>query len=163
MNVRVILIFFSCFVFSMQAKQNIDYVNPFIGTGGHGHTFPNACLPFGNIQIGPVTDNKGWDWVSGYHYSDTTIMGFTHTRLSGTGIGDLSDILFMPRIGKFTTNAGTRQNPFPSWRSRFSHTDEVATPGYYSVLLKDFNIQSEFTATEHCGVHRYTFPANDSS
>ncbi len=163
MKAKFFILFSALFALFVNAKNNINYVNPFIGTGGHGHTFPNACLPFGNIQIGPVTDNKGWDWVSGYHYSDTTIMGFTHTRLSGTGIGDLSDILFMPRIGEFTTNFGTRQQPFPSVRSRFSHADEVATPGYYSVLLKDFNIKAEFTATEHCGLHRYTFPRNDSA
>ncbi len=163
MKQNSILLILAFNILLVNAKKNTEYVNPFIGTGGHGHTFPNACLPFGNIQIGPVTDNKGWDWVSGYHYSDTTIMGFTHTRLSGTGIGDLSDILFMPRIGEFSTNFGTRQQPFPSVRSRFSHVDEVATPGYYSVLLKDLKIKAEFTATEHCGIHRYTFPANDSS
>ena len=140
-----------------------QYVNPFIGTGGNGHTFPNACLPFGMVQMGPVTNNVGWDWVSGYHYSDSTIMGFSHTRLSGTGIGDLSDWLFMPRIGKFTLSWGSNEKPFPSWRSRFSHADEAASPGYYSVLLKDPKIKAEFTATEHCAVHRYTFPANDSA
>ena len=157
------LLFFSTIVYSQQNKNLTKFVNPFIGTGGHGHTFPNACKPFGNVQMGPVTDMKGWDRVSGYHYSDSTIMGFSHTRLSGTGCADLSDILFMPRIGKFTTQQGTNNQPFPSWRSRFSHKDESATPGYYSVLLKDYGIKAEFTASNHCAIHRYTFPANDSS
>jgi len=147
----------------LQAQDLTQYVNSFIGTGGHGHTFPNACMPFGMVQMGPVTNNVGWDWVSGYHYSDSTVMGFSHTRLSGTGIGDLSDWLFMPRIGGFTLNWGSNEKPFPSWRSRFSHTNEAASPGYYSVLLSDTKIKAEFTATEHCAVHRYTFPASDSA
>ena len=157
------LLFFTTIVYSQQNKNLTKFVNPFIGTGGHGHTFPNACRPFGNVQMGPVTDMKGWDRVSGYHYSDSTILGFSHTRLSGTGCADLSDILFMPRIGKFTTQQGTNSQPFPSWRSRFSHKDESAAPGYYSVLLKDYGIKAEFTASNHCAIHRYTFPANDSS
>ncbi len=145
------------------AQDLTKYVNPFIGTGGNGHTFPNACIPFGMVQMGPVTNNSGWDYVSGYHYRDSTIMGFSHTRLSGTGIGDLSDWLFMPRIGEFTINWGSNEKLFPSWRSRFSHADEVSSPGYYSVLLNDTKINAEFTATEHCAVHRYTFPASDSA
>jgi predicted alpha-1,2-mannosidase len=161
-NITLIILLTATSIIS-QAQNLTKYVNPFIGTGGNGHTFPNACLPFGMMQMGPVTNNVGWDWVSGYHYSDSTIMGFSHTRLSGTGIGDLSDWLFMPRIGAFTINWGSNEKPFPSWRSRFSHADEVASPGYYSVLLKDTKIKAEFTASEHCALHRYTFPASDSA
>ncbi len=161
-NITLIILLTATSIIS-HAQDLTQYVNPFIGTGGHGHTFPNACLPFGMVQMGPVTNNVGWDWVSGYHYSDSTIMGFSHTRLSGTGIGDLSDWLFMPSTSAFTINWGSNEKPFPSWRSRFSHADEVASPGYYSVLLKDTKIKAEFTAAEHCAVHRYTFPASDSA
>lgn len=123
------------------------YVKPFIGTGGHGHTYPGATVPFGMVQLSPDTGTEGWDHCSGYHASDSSIMGFSHTHLSGTGIGDMLDILLMPGSG----------------RSRFSHLDEVAEPGYYSVLLKDFGVRAELTATERAGLHRYTFPGSQNS
>src|SRR5690242_9913270 len=136
------------------------YVNLIIGTGGHGHCFPGATVPFGAVQLSPDTYNDGWDWCSGYHISDTSIMGFSHTHLSGTGCGDLLDILVMPGTGESKLSPGTRENPDSGYRSRFDHKDERAEPGYYSVLLKDYGIHAELTATERTGLHRYTFPKN---
>ena len=123
------------------------YVNPFIGTAGHGHTFPGAIVPFGMVQLSPDTRLTGWDGCSGYHYSDSTVYGFSHTHLSGTGISDYGDILLMPAVGRVS---GTQ--------SRFQHRNETATPGYYSVKLDDDNILVELTATARTGMHRYTFP-----
>src|ERR1700760_2656942 len=149
------------------AEDLTQYVNLAIGTGGHGHTFPGATVPFGAVQLGPDTYNSGWDWCSGYHISDTSIMGFSHTHLSGTGCGDLLDILLMPGTGAVKLEPGTRENPESGYRLRFSHSDEVAEPGYYSVVLRDsgidHGIQAELTATERTGLHKYTFPASDSS
>jgi len=138
-------------------------VDPMIGTDGHGHTFPGATRPFGMVQLSPDTYTKGWDWCSGYHYSDSSILGFSHTHLSGTGRGDLLDILVMPTTGSLQMIPGTRENPDLGYRSRFSHRDEHASPGYYSVLLKDYNIQAELTATVRAGFHRYTFPKTDEA
>lgn len=138
-----------------------DYVNPMIGTSGHGHTFPGATVPFGMVQLSPDTYNEGWDWCSGYHYSDSSIMGFSHTHLSGTGRGELLDILLMPTIGEVKFNPGTRENPDSGYRSRFSHKNEIAKPGYYSVLLDDYQIKAELTATKRAGFHRYTFSKNE--
>jgi hypothetical protein len=112
---------------------------------------------------GPDTFNKGWDWRSGYNYSDSSIMGFSHTHLSGTGIGDMLDFLIMPGTGPVKTIPGTRENPDEGYRSRFSHEDEKAAPGYYSVTLLDYRIHAELTATERAGLHRYTFPADQTS
>ena len=138
-------------------------VNVFIGTGGHGHTYPGATVPFGMVQLSPDTYNEGWDWCSGYHTSDSSIMGFSHTHLSGTGVGDMLDILLMPGTGPAKTVPGSRENPGSGYRSRFSHADEKAEPGYYSVLLKDYDVKAELSATERAGIHRYTFPASDSA
>ncbi|MFP5226602.1 MAG: GH92 family glycosyl hydrolase [Acidobacteriota bacterium] len=134
-----------------------------IGTGGHGHTYPGATVPFGMMQLSPDTYNDGWDYCSGYHYSDTSLMGFSHTHLSGTGAADLLDFLLMPGTGEAKTEPGSREHPEEGYRSRFSHEDEVAVPGYYSVLLKDYGIRAELSATERAGIHRYTFPASTSS
>ncbi len=143
----------------ISAQTNFTkYVNPFIGTGGHGHTYPGATLPHGMVQLSPDNRTEGWDWCSGYNYSDSTIMGFSHTHLSGTGIGDYGDILFMPTNGKIMTVPGSRTDPDSGYSSRFSHKSEVAKPGYYSVYLKDYNIKAELTATERAGFQRYTFP-----
>ncbi len=139
------------------------FVNVFIGTGGHGHTYPGATVPFGMVQLSPDTYNEGWDWCSGYHYSDSSIMGFSHTHLSGTGIGDMLDVLVMPGTGPTRLVPGTRANPESGYRSRFSHKEEVAEPGYYSVMLRDYRIQAELTATQRAGIHRYTFPQSDTS
>jgi len=141
----------------------LKLVNVFCGTGGHGHCFPGATVPFGMVQLSPDTYNDDWDWCSGYHDSDDTIMGFSHTHLSGTGCGDLLDFLVVPRTGDVRLVPGDRKQPGTGYRSSFSHTDEKAHPGYYSVLLKDMGIRAELTATEHCGLHRYTFPESDTS
>ncbi|MBT9333295.1 GH92 family glycosyl hydrolase [Paracidobacterium acidisoli] len=140
-----------------------QHVNIAIGTGGHGHTYPGATMPFGMVQLSPDTYNDGWDWCSGYHYSDTSIMGFSHTHLSGTGCGDLLDFLLMPGTGQVKLDPGSRENPEEGYRSRFSHDDEIAHPGYYSVLLKDYGIHAELSATERAGIHKYTFPESDSA
>ena len=139
-------------------KEYTDSVNVFIGTGGHGHTFPGATLPHGMVQLSPDTRLLGWDACSGYYYDDTSIMGFTHTHLSGTGIGDYGDILFMPVVGEKPLIAGTAENPDEGYRSRFSHEQESARPGYYQVLLQDDSINVELTATLRAGLQRYTYP-----
>ena len=139
-------------------KEYTDSVNVFIGTGGHGHTFPGATLPHGMVQLSPDTRLFGWDACSGYYYDDTSVMGFTHTHLSGTGIGDYGDILFMPVVGEKPLIAGTAENPDEGYRSRFLHEQESARPGYYQVLLQDDSINVELTATLRAGLHRYTYP-----
>ena len=138
-------------------------VNVFQGTGGHGHLYPGASMPFGMVQLSPDTFNDEWDWCSGYHSSDTSIMGFSHTHLSGTGCGDLLDFLVMPRTGEVKLEPGDRKSPETGYRSKFDKKTESGEPGYYSVLLADSNIKAELTATEHAGLHRYTFPASDSA
>lgn len=136
-----------------------QYVNPFIGTGFHGHTFPGAAWPFGQIQLSPDNGTQGWDWCSGYHYSDSTLAGFSHLHLSGTGIGDLADISFLPVGTDIIFNAGESNSSFVSrYAGRYSHKDETAEPGYYSVVLKNNGIKAEMTVTERAGLHRYTFP-----
>ncbi len=137
-----------------------QYVNTFIGTGGHGHTFPGATTPYGMVQLSPDTRTLGWDACGGYHYTDNSIIGFSHTHLSGTGISDLGDILFMPFIEEAKIDSGTPQNPDLGYRSRFSHEEEDASPGYYMVKLQDYDIKAELTATTRTGFHRYTYPEN---
>ena len=139
------------------------FVDVFVGTGGHGHTYPGATVPFGMVQLSPDTWNGDWDHCSGYHRSDTSIMGFSHTHLSGTGVGDMLDVLLMPRVGPVRLDPGPRDNPGAGYRSRFSHSDERAQPGYYSVVLKDYGIVAELSATARVGMHRYTFPADPTS
>lgn len=139
-------------------KNYTDSVNVFIGTGGHGHTFPGATLPHGMVQLSPDTRLYGWDACSGYYHDDTSIMGFSHTHLSGTGIGDYGDILFMPVTGEKPLIAGTDDDPDAGYRSRFSHEQEGARPGYYRVLLQDDSINVELTASLRAGMHRYTYP-----
>ena len=131
------------------------YVDPFIGTGGHGHTYPGATVPFGMVQLSPDTRLTGWDGCSGYHYSDKAIYGFSHTHLSGTGISDYGDILFMP-ARSFSPDLVTAQ---PQYSASFSHENETASPGFYSVKLDD-GIRVELTATARVGFHRYTFPVD---
>jgi len=139
------------------------YVDPYIGSGFHGHVFVGASVPFGGIQLGPTQLSEGWDWCSGYHYSDSVIIGFSHTHLSGTGIGDLGDILVMPVTGNVKLARGKAENPEASYGSVFSHSGESVKPGYYSVQLKRYGIKAELTATERVGFHRYTFPSDTSS
>jgi predicted alpha-1,2-mannosidase len=146
-----------------KTKSPADFVDPFIGTGGHGHTFPGATMPFGMVQLSPDTRIDSWDGCSGYHYSDSTILGFSHTHLSGTGVGDYGDIRFMPTVGELILDPGTENDPESGYRSRFSHENEEASPGYYSVLLEDYNIDVELTATERVGFHKYEFPETDEA
>ena len=158
----MIAAFLVTFCFRIGLAQNpVSYVNPYIGTGGHGHVFLGANVPFGAVQLGPVNISEGWDWCSGYNYADSTIIGFSHTHLSGTGIGDLGDIAVMPTTGDLILNKGTLQEPGNF--SLFSHADEKVSPGYYSVVLKRYNIKAELTASTRVGFHRYTFPASKQS
>jgi predicted alpha-1,2-mannosidase len=138
-------------------------VSPMVGTGGHGHTYPGATVPFGFVQLSPDTRTKGWDGCSGYHYGDSTIEGFSHTHFSGTGGADLGDILFLPLIGEF--NGPGKYQPIDSerFKSKFSHGREQAEPGYYSVLLDTYGVRAELTATAHAAMHRYTFPLSVDS
>jgi predicted alpha-1,2-mannosidase len=148
--VKVVLLL-CLFSLPVAAQRDLTrYVNPFIGTGGHGHTFPGAIVPFGMVQLSPDTRLTGWDGCSGYHYSDSKIYGFSHTHLSGTGISDYGDILLIPSVGR-------------NYSGRFQHRNETATPGYYSVKLDDENVLVELTATARVGMHRYTFPATDDA
>lgn len=135
-----------------------EKVNPFIGTGGHGHTYPGATLPFGMVQLSPDTRLEGWDGCGGYHYTDSLIFGFSHTHLQGTGISDYGDILFMPTNNQVRTgnNWGER------YLSAFRKETEKGHAGYYTVHLDDHNITAELTATQRVGVHRYTFDSPDS-
>lgn len=136
----------------------VAYVDPYIGTGGHGHTFLGVTAPFGAVQIGPNNINKGWDWCSGYHYSDSIVIGFSHLHLNGTGCSDTGDILFMPYTGKARTQPGTQQDPLAGYASYYSKDNERALPGYYEVLLKTHRTKVELTASDRVGFHRYTFP-----
>jgi predicted alpha-1,2-mannosidase len=140
-----------------------QYVNIRVGTGGHGHTYPGATVPFGAVQLSPDTFDRGWDWCSGYHDSDGSLMGFSHTHLSGTGGGDLLDVLIIPNVGEVKWNPGTRENVEEGYRAPFAHADEKMTPGYYSVPLHDRKILVELTATERVGLHRYTFQSEGAS
>jgi predicted alpha-1,2-mannosidase len=141
-----------------QPKDKATLVNPFIGTGGHGHTFPGVSAPFGMVQLSPDTRVRGWDACSGYHYSDSTIIGFSHTHLSGTGAIDYGDILLMPTVGKLQVEPGDEAHPESGYRSRFRHETEKAWAGFYSVVLDDGGIAVELTATKRAGFHKYIFP-----
>lgn len=137
----------------------INYVNPFIGTGGHGHTYPGATMPFGMMQLSPDTRLEGWDGCSGYHYDDEYIYGFSHTHLSGTGVSDYGDILLMPTT---SINFNNGANGKTGYRDHFSHDNEIAIPGYYKVHLDSTNIDVELTVAERSGVHKYAFAKADS-
>ena len=139
------------------------YVNPFIGTGGHGHTFPGATMPFGMVQLSPDTRKDNWDGCSGYHYSDGTIAGFSMTHLSGTGVGDYGDFKFMPVTGKLYYVPGDEDNPEKGYRSRFSHETEIAKPGYYHVYLSDYDVEVDLTVGKRTGLQKYTFPKSDKA
>jgi len=149
------------------------HVNPMIGTTGMGHCFPGACAPFGAVQLSPDTDTiphnikgkyqaRAYDYCAGYRYDDSTIVGFSHTHLSGTGHSDLGDILIMPQTGVLQLNPGTRENPDSGYRQRFSHDTEHAGPGYYEVTLSDSGVRARLTATQRVGVHQYEFPAGST-
>ncbi len=171
-----LVLFLSC-----TTEQTIDKVNLYIGTGGYVHAFPGdsvtydsirnnkpiypfggltyvgAVVPFGMVQLSPDCNTSGFGWSAGYHYSDSTILGFSHGHTSGNGMG-FGNFLFMPGSGTAKFEPGSVENPNEGYRSRFSHSNEKATPGYYSVLLEDSKIKAELTATKHAGFHRYTFP-----
>ena len=152
-----------------QTPDKVSYVNPMIGTEGMGHTFPGACAPFGIVQLSPDTDTiphnidgvyqgKVYEYCAGYQHTDNTIVGFSHTHLSGTGHSDLGDLLIMPQTGVLQLNPGTKDDPDSGYRQRFSHDTEQASPGYYTVTLNDTGIKAELTATQRVGVHKYTYP-----
>lgn len=150
-----------------KGKTPYEYVDPFIGSGGEGHTYPGASVPFGMVQLSPDTTvkhyKKNFKWCAGYQYHDQTILGFSHTHFSGTGHSDLGDLLIMPTVGSIQTETGTHENPDAGFRSRFSHEREHAVPGYYSVVLDDYKIKAELTTSQRAGFHRYTFPKSDNA
>lgn len=159
-------------VLSVAAQQPADYVNPIIGTNGMGHTFPGACTPFGLIQLSPDTDTiphnvngtyqrNAYEYCAGYQYRDKTIVGFSHTHLSGTGHSDLGDILLMPATGEVKLNSGRADHPEEGYRSPFRHETEKAAPGYYEVMLDKYGIRAQLTATQRAGIHKYTFPKGE--
>lgn len=139
-------------------RDYASLVNPFIGTDFTGNTYPGAQAPFGMVQLSPDNGLPGWDRISGYFYPDSTIAGFSHTHLSGTGAGDLYDISFMP----VTLPVRSAEAPL-GIHSRFTHDEESAMAGYYQVRLADYDINVELTATERCGIQRYTFPGGESA
>ncbi len=145
-------------------EEPVDYVNPFIGTNFFGHTFPGASIPFAMVHLSPDIHTQGWTYCSGYNYRDNSIIGFSHTHWSGVGMVNGGEILLMPTVGDdIQIFPGSKENPDEGYRSRFSHADETASPGYYSVLLKDYNVKAELTSTQRVGFHRYTFPKAENS
>ena len=172
MKKRLTSLLFWMMFLSFSVNAQVEYVNPIIGTDGMGHTFPGACVPFGIVQLSPDTDTiphnvngiyqkRVYEYCAGYQYKDSTIVGFSHTHFNGTGHSDLGDILIMPTTGELKLNPGTSDNPGNGYRSRFSHETEKASPGYYEVMLDDYDIKAQLTATERTGVHKYTFPGKD--
>ena len=145
MSVAALVVCFSATAVAATAQNLTQYVNQYVGTGGHGHTFMGANVPFGLVQLGPTEPTRGWDWCSGYYYDDDELIGFGHMHLSGTGIGCLGDVAFLP------------VKDFKQTSTRFTHDAEKVHPGYYSLQLTDPNVLVELTATERCGFHRYTF------
>jgi predicted alpha-1,2-mannosidase len=162
MKIKSISFLLLCMLFaavSSQAQQSfLKYVDPHIGSGGHGHVFVGASVPYGAVQVGPNNINKGWDWCSGYYYADSVCVGFSQTHLSGTGIGDLGDVLIMPFTGKPRTDRGTQT--VLGYSSKYRHTNETVSPQYYSLTL-DNKVRVELAATERVGFHKYTFPAGE--
>jgi len=162
-KIAVLSIALAC-QFSFSYAQNFtDFVDPYIGSGGHGHVFVGANVPYGAVQVGPSNFYKGWDWCSGYNYQDSMIIGFPQLHLSGTGIGDLGDVLIMPYMGEIKLDKGKETERFSGYASKFSHTNESVKPGYYQVKLDDYNIGVELTASERVGFHNYTFPEGENA
>ena len=157
------LLFLALLIGACQPAQKslVEWVNPFIGTGGHGHTYPGPSSPFGMVQLSPDTRLEGWDGCGGYHYTDSYIYGFSHTHLSGTGISDYADVLLMPKSRELIFNNGADGEP--GYRSSFSHDNENAQAGYYQVFLEDENINVELTATPRVGFHKYNYEKGDSA
>jgi predicted alpha-1,2-mannosidase len=151
-----------------EAKQAVEvetnftqFVDPYIGSDYHGHVFVGANVPFGAVQLGPNNPTQGWDWCSGYHYSDSILIGFAHTHLSGTGIGDLGDILFMPVSGDFLPSKNDKEQY--SWQAKYTHQNETVKPGYYSIDIEKYNIKAELTTSERVGFHKYNFKNEGNS
>lgn len=180
----ILLLFFSCGKQEQkedepkETKNNykdlVQFVDPMIGTAKMGHTYPGATVPFGSVQLSPDTDTipyavdgrynpEVYKYCAGYQYDDPTLVGFSHTHFSGTGHSDLGDFLIMPTTGELKLNPGTENNPDSGYRSRFSHEREQASPGYYKVLLEDYNIEAEMTASTRVGMHRYTFSQKEET
>lgn len=171
MNTNTIVLFKALLVATLLVscqKQEIEkdftsYVDPYIGTGGHGHVFMGANVPFGFIQLGPTSIPQTWDWTSGYHISDTTVIGFSHTHLSGTGIGDLSDVLLMPVVGQPRLERGNEGEQNSGMWSYFTRSNERVAPGYYATFLDRYGIGVELTATKRVGFHQYHFPQSQQA
>jgi predicted alpha-1,2-mannosidase len=164
---KVISLLLSIPVLALSAQQRppkedapLSFVDPYIGTAAHGHVFLGASVPYGAVQVGPTNINKGWDWCSGYHYSDSVVKGFSQDHLNGTGIPDLCDILVMPFTGRVRTEPGTQSDPASGYSSHYDHAHEIARPAYYSVYLRDHHVGVELTASERVAFHRYRFPAD---
>ena len=161
--IALIIIIISFSFISIKPNDYIKYVDPFIGSGGHGHVFVGANVPFGGVQVGPTNFNKGWDWSSSYHYSDSIVKGFCHLNVSGTGMSDLGELTVMPATGELKINAGTQDRHLKGYASLYSKDKESASPGYYQVMLDRYDIKVELTATERSGLHKYTFPESSES
>ncbi len=154
MRLKFLILFFPLTFIGQESI--VDLVDPFIGTGGHGHTFPGSTMPFGMVQLSPDTRLEGWDGCSGYHYSDSIIYGFSHTHLSGTGVGDYCDLLIMPTQGKVEFNNGSLLGSEKGYSSKFIKSTEKANPGYYEVHLEEDNIDVRLTSTDRVGIHEYS-------
>ena len=163
----ILLLIIVNFIFFSNTKSINDglikYVDPFIGSGGHGHVFVGASVPFGGVQVGPTNFNKGWDWSSSYHYSDSIVKGFCHLNVSGTGMSDLGELTIMPATGKLKINAGTQNNHMAGYSSLYRKEKEFVSPGYYKVHLERYDIDVELTASERVGFHKYKFPFSNQS
>ena len=144
-----------------QTVEKVDSVDPYIGSGGHGHVFVGANVPFGAVQLGPSNVIQGWDWCSGYHYSDSILLGFSHMHLSGTGIGDLGDVLMMPVSGDYNPGRFS-ENPY-DWKALYSHDNESVSPGYYSLNIDRFKVDVELTTSERVGFQKYNYKADGNS
>ena len=144
-------------------NQESDYVNTFIGTGGHGHTFLGVSTPFGGIQVGPNNFNKGWDWCSGYHFSDSILVGFSHLHLNGTGCSDTGDIIFMPYTGVEKTQPGQQDDITDGYASLYSKGHEQSDVSRYKVLLETYGIDVELTSSDRVAFHKYKFPADSQN
>ena len=172
MNRKLLIVVLLMYGLSAIGQKKVNYVDPMIGTNGMGHTFPGACVPHGLVQLSPDTDTvphnvngtyqpRAYEYCAGYQHRDSSIVGFSHTHFNGTGHSDLGDILVMPITGEVKFNPGTAEDPDSGYRSRFSHDTEKASPGYYTVVLEDYDVKAELTATERVGVHKYTFPKGE--
>jgi predicted alpha-1,2-mannosidase len=170
MRYHILFIILLLFIYNVsdgqitEKNEPVDYVNPFIGTEFFGHTFPGASLPFAMVHLSPDVGTEGWTYCAGYIYSDNSIIGFSHTHWSGVGMVNGGEVLLMPTVNdKLQIVPGTPENPDGGYRSRFDHKNESASPGYYSVLLNDYNVKVELTSTKRAGFHRYTFPEAGNS